>query len=301
MMTREELTREAFEHGFDRICFVKPEKTEGALEELVSNPFAVMPNAATVILLIRKCTLPASGAAREAVISSYYPVSNEAYRQAKLLAGEISRSGEAAIANVQIPIKQYLLKNRIGVQGRNSLVYIAGLGSAFHVQTILTEARYEPDNALESLKSVCVDCDMCVRACPSGAIKHTGQVDRARCIRSVCESIPIPPSAKGLMKNHLLGCDICQMVCPMNSGVTRSAPLEVEVRKLLRGELEPLKQIIGVNYARKQKMAIKGCAICENMNRTDLTDELAALANGDKPAVAEAAQCALEKLKATDA
>ncbi len=60
---------------------------------------------------------------------------------------------------------------------------------------------------------LCLGCDACVRACPTGAIQ-----DKTRCISYINQKKKIDDGEEALIRasGSVWGCDICQSVCPMN-------------------------------------------------------------------------------------
>ena len=282
-MTNSEIIRLAEESGFERVYFA--DYTENGFKTLI---FLLMPY---------RAALPCPG---EAVISNYYPVSNLAYRQAKHIAEYIRGQGFQAESNLQIPLKPYLLKCKIGTMGRNSLVAVDGLGSRFHIQTIATDAELErlyPAALPVQLAERCLNCNICVKACPTGALRGYMELDPGRCLRAVSEISPPPVRYRALLRNNLLGCDVCQDVCPVNAGLPKAAPFTVELGGLLRGDIATLRDKIGVNYARKKRLRLKAAVVAANLGRRELLPELEEMSLGSDSDEIEIAQWAINILK----
>ena len=299
-MNQTEITARALELGFAKIYFVKPYSDEGTLlPGLVRDPLTALPAAKTVIVLLMPYLPARETDTRDGVISPYYAASNAAYRAAKTLAGEMEKDGCTALSNVQFPLKPLLIRSGIGRQGSNSLVHVNGLGSAFHVQTILTDAAYEYSVPAAAPEDLCRNCGACVRACPVHAIGEDHAVDRTKCLRAVSEEDPIPPAARPLLGNRLLGCDICQNVCPYNAGIAGGDPIHVSLSAILDGDIENLKAIIGTNYARRNKLMVKAAVAAGNLKRTDLIPKLEELMRASEaPSVREACLWALNEMEA---
>lgn len=294
-MTKEDISRRARELGFAKTYYIKPYASDEVpvIPGLLKDPFAALPAAQTVIVLLMPYAPARETDTREGVISPYYAASNAAYRGAKTLAGEIVESGCQAIANTQFPLKPMLIRSGIGAQGTNSLVHVEGLGSAFHVQTVITDA-YFPVDTLSAPADLCKSCGACLRACPVSAIGSDRGVDRAKCLRAVSETEPVPENVRRLLGNRILGCDICQNVCPYNALLSGGDPIHVSLADLLNGNIDELKQLIGSNYARKKKMAVKAAIAAGNLKRIDLIPTIRKLMNTtDEASVKDACVWAL--------
>ena len=90
-----------------------------------------------------------------------------------------------------------------------------GWGSWVFLAEIVTNLPLEPD---EALKTNCGNCDICLHACPTGALPNPYELDTPRCISFLTIELrgSIPLELRPLMRNLIFGCDICQEVCPVN-------------------------------------------------------------------------------------
>ena len=103
----------------------------------------------------------------------------------------------------------------VGWVGKHSNVITKAAGSWVFLGEILTELELAPD---EPLRTNCGSCDLCMRACPTGAIVAPYVVDSNRCISylTIEHRGAIPRELRPLMGNWIFGCDLCQDVCPPN-------------------------------------------------------------------------------------
>lgn len=103
----------------------------------------------------------------------------------------------------------------IGSRGKNTCVYVREYGSWVVLGELLTDLALEPDEPSD--RDVCGECEICMKACPTGAICAPYTVDASRCLSQVTQmkaGIPIPLRAR--LGARIYGCDTCQSVCPLN-------------------------------------------------------------------------------------
>lgn len=118
-----------------------------------------------------------------------------------------------------LPERMLAILSGIGWLGRNCCVYVDGCGSYVAVGEIVTAARIPASETRQP--SRCGDCTLCVDACPTGALHRDGKLDRSRCLSHISQSgQTIPDELRAAFGNRLYGCDVCQQVCPNNTGVT---------------------------------------------------------------------------------
>nr|WP_219914594.1 tRNA epoxyqueuosine(34) reductase QueG [Thalassobacillus sp. CUG 92003] len=102
----------------------------------------------------------------------------------------------------------------IGFSGKNCAIITPEYGSYVYLGEMVTNIPFAPD---EPVDDSCGDCNICVDACPTGALVQGGQLNAQRCIAFLTQT-------KGFLEdefrtpigNRLYGCDTCQTVCPKN-------------------------------------------------------------------------------------
>ena len=306
-MTNEKLKRLALENGFSRAYVFLPERAPrpeiNQLNERVSDDAReIYENTQRVIVLL----YPYEGFEKDderPSISAYYVASNRAYHAAKRVADEIKKEGYEAFSNSHIAIKPFLLKMGVGETGRNSLVSVEGLGTRFHAQVILTDMPMDADKPGKTrfVSEMCADCAACVRACPSGAILMDGKIDIERCLRARDDGEVVPENLRKLYKNRILGCDVCQEVCPRNGKMSFSRPDQefvdhTSLENLLDGKVKDLTDMIGRNYARRERIRLKAIVAAANMNRFDLIGKIREILENGTEKEKEHARWAIERL-----
>ncbi|MCR4620591.1 MAG: 4Fe-4S dicluster domain-containing protein [Clostridiales bacterium] len=298
MISNSEFVSEAKKLGFAKTFFLPAEDIPTQNDRLISSPKSLLPGANTLILLIMPYRLISELQTKDGVISPYYRASQRAHIAVKHLAGLIINDGSKAVCSANIPLKNAIVKNNIGIQRNNSLTYIDGLGSAFHIQSIITDAVFEHSDIRPSQTSGnCKTCLRCVSACPTSAISPEGAVDPTRCLRWVSEQKVIPFEYESILANRLLGCDVCQTVCPFNCISNDEPSFIVPLEMLLNGELGELPETIGSNLARKTRMMCKACVLAANNQRTDLLPQLRELSASKDEIIASAAAHAINRME----
>lgn len=126
------------------------------------------------------------------------------------------------VDSAPIPERYWAMRAGIGRRARNGSIIIDRAGSFVFLAEILTTLDIEPDSP--SVKT-CLDCGLCIRACPSGAITPHG-IDASRCLAALTieKSGAWDPAQKVIMRLPgadftLFGCDRCQQCCPHNAGI----------------------------------------------------------------------------------
>jgi epoxyqueuosine reductase len=125
-----------------------------------------------------------------------------------------------------IPVSNDPLAARsgLGAYGRNNVCYVEGLGS-FHRPVALISDLPCPEDTWQEARMMerCQTCQACIRACPTGAITAERFLLHAeRCLTFRNEkpgSVPFPAWVDPAWHNCLVGCMICQRVCPENKEV----------------------------------------------------------------------------------
>lgn len=118
----------------------------------------------------------------------------------------------------------------LGWYGKNTNILTRGWGSWVFLAEIVTNLPLQEAELDAPLKANCGQCEICLHACPTGALPAPYVLDNRRCISYLTielrESIPL--ELRPLMGNLIFGCDICQQVCPVNLVAERRLGLRAD-------------------------------------------------------------------------
>ena len=306
---KEQLTALARELGFEACAFASltPVHQEGTLhpqaESLTGDARSLMPEAKCVML----CAMPYRPFRLEhgqAHVDAYYIASNAAHEAVQALAQRIEETLHIhALASPPIYIKPLAVRSGLGEFGRNSLISVGPYGTRICLQAVLLDAEIETHDADEkALSPMCEGCGSCLRACPMGALDGTGRVNITKCLRAQPEGEAFPEHMRSALGGSLLGCDICQRVCPRNAAVREEAMPEdlreaLDLSRLLQGQYKPLIPLLGKNNARRQRITARALIAAANLNRADLLPLIEPLTESkESEMVKEHARWALSRL-----
>jgi epoxyqueuosine reductase len=170
------------------------------------------------------------------------------------------------LCNSRTPEKPLAVDAGLGSLGRNGLVITGEAGSLCVIAAMtLPYALEDCANFVDGANKVgdtnkvgdfprCVACDPkrppCVAACPTGALRGDGTLDRARCIQWYASGNEetVPPDIARAWGQRLYGCTLCQDACIHNQrpiqGVLSNEgvlPAYLDARELLAMSDEAIK------------------------------------------------------------
>ncbi len=124
-----------------------------------------------------------------------------------------------AIHDALLPSKLLAVRSGLARYGKNNITYIDGWGSYFRLRVFFsdipcTDENWQEPEALE----LCGKCTACIRKCPTQAIrKDRFLLEGGRCLTFYNEGQEeFPEWIDPESHNCLVGCMVCQDVCPAN-------------------------------------------------------------------------------------
>jgi epoxyqueuosine reductase len=191
------------------------------------NPAMLVPGAKTVVVVALNYYSEGSYISENGPVISRYASGSDYHSVMKERLSEMLKRLQTLIPGIEgryftdsAPVMEKALAVRAGLgsQGRNSLLIVRGRGSFFFLGELIINAiaQYDEPSSFDP----CTGCSRCVDACPTAAISAGGFIEAGRCISylTVEHRGEIPAEFQPRLKNRVFGCDICQDVCPHNSG-----------------------------------------------------------------------------------
>lgn len=111
----------------------------------------------------------------------------------------------------------------IGWRAKNTMLINREHGSWFFLAALLLNVSLDYDQPFEN--DHCGTCRACLDACPTQAFPQPGVLDSTKCISylTIEHRTAIPIEFRKAIGDWILGCDICQEVCPWNNKATISS------------------------------------------------------------------------------
>ncbi len=124
----------------------------------------------------------------------------------------------------------------LGWVGKNTLILNKRLGSWLFLAAVLTDVELAYDDP--HVASHCGTCTACLDACPTDAFVEPYVLDSRRCISYLTIELrdQVPVELRTGLGDWILGCDICQEVCPWN----RKAPVRPGGAFTPKGGMNPV-------------------------------------------------------------
>ncbi|WP_066503766.1 tRNA epoxyqueuosine(34) reductase QueG [Abyssisolibacter fermentans] len=105
--------------------------------------------------------------------------------------------------------------SNIGWFGKNCSIINDTYGSFIFIGYLITDL--DLDILDTNTNSKCGSCNLCIKACPTGALKGNYEFDANKCISYLTQTKnKIPYKLREKMGTSIYGCDICQLACPIN-------------------------------------------------------------------------------------
>jgi epoxyqueuosine reductase len=234
----EDLRKKALEIGFVYVGITRPDVLHGLPHGKVWNlyelhsPEEILPNVKSVILLgyyvwdrafniqVDSLASPSKESGRPENYQLYYEVlKNKAWT----IVDYLNKKGFESKWTLSIPLKTSAVKCGLGCQGKNTLLITPEYGPRVRLIAVLTTAELDVDEPFK--EDFCRDCQKCVDACPTKALKPYN-IAINRCMTYSAENAAakdVSEDVKALEKklvprpsaHSYIECTICMDACPI--------------------------------------------------------------------------------------
>jgi len=220
----------------------------------MANPREVLPQAQSVVVIgfhylpAEQAQPPGCGKLGRIVAYGHLGI----LKRAREVCGFLKRHGYQAVMGAHR--KEAAVRAGLGVLGKHNLIINPEFGSWVAYQSIVTDAILEPDAPLAT-QDVCHNCQLCLQACPTGALYEPRRLDPQRCVTALLTSREIAPDQRPKIESYILGCDACQEACPKNRGVKAKPGMESLLPESF-GMFPPLQRLLEMDEKRFQREVI---------------------------------------------
>ena len=161
-------------------------------------------------------TAPAGRVAAYAQYQDYHIVMKNLLRKlAEFIESQVHKTLNFKLCVDSAPIAERALAARAGLGfiGKNCMLINPELGPQVFLGEIITDLHLEIDHPVQG---GCGDCDKCIKACPTGALRADGLIDTNKCISylTIEQKGGISGELAEKIGDRLFGCDECVLACP---------------------------------------------------------------------------------------
>lgn len=165
---------------------------------------------------------------------------------------KVDYGGEYVIFSDKLSLieREVAVDSGLGFYGKNSSVINPVYGSFIFLGGILTDLKIETTG---KVKGDCGDCDLCIKACPSGALSEDA-FNPNRCLSFLTQKKGELSFEESVLINSLYGCDICQNVCPYNKSAMVSSGKDFLLKEVPIYEAVDILTLSNKNFQKKYGM-----------------------------------------------
>ncbi len=142
-------------------------------------------------------------------------VKDKLFRLLEYINTHTAVNGRAFCDSAPVAERYWAVQAGIGTCGKNRQLIIPGHGTHFFLGELFIDAEAEYDTPIE--KSLCNNCNACIKNCPTGALGDK-MFDARRCLSYLTIEYrgELPTEISGQTEKCFYGCDRCQSACPHN-------------------------------------------------------------------------------------
>ena len=161
-------------------------------------------------------TIPAGRVAAYAQYKDYHLVMKSLLRKlADFIESQARKTAKFKLCVDSAPLAERALAARagLGFLGKNTMLISPELGPQVFLGEIITDLKLDTDRPAQGS---CGNCDKCIKACPTGALRRDGLIDANKCISylTIEHKGDIAGELAQRIDDRLFGCDECLLACP---------------------------------------------------------------------------------------
>lgn len=214
-----QIIKEAFQNSFDLVGMIPV----NLYNDAILNKDRLAPTTYKTMVVVG-LNYPSSRRIRQSkthLVPSIYTFGQDYHNVLKERLNDVCKTlgyaYQIGVDNHQIDERLAATLSGMGYKGKNQLIINESFGTYFFIGIALLDVEIKTEVPL--IEDGCLDCDICIKACPTGALNKETGYDMAKCI-SYYNQEKKELTNEEIKKNYILfGCDICQTVCPKNIGV----------------------------------------------------------------------------------
>lgn len=279
--------------------------------DLRKHPERILPGVQTMVVAAMAYRGEAGPIARYAQWADYH---GELYVKMAALADFLANASPGSEQVIAVDTKPVLERSAaelagIGQIAKNGCLIVPGIGSYVLLGVVLTTLGLEPGTntaratQAERWQAVCGSCTACLDACPTQAFDGPGRLDPRKCISylTIEHRGAITDELAAQMGQRIVGCDVCQEVCPHNASPTRErrVPMEGWMPRPAGGEREANLVRLATVGSNQYKKFVRGTPMNRIPRRAMRRNALIALGNDPSPVSPELSEvltaCALDE------
>jgi len=117
------------------------------------------------------------------------------------------------VDSVPLAERELAVRAGLGFIGKNHMLINPEFGPQIFLGEIVTSVKLQTD---ELIAHGCQNCNKCIEACPTGALRTDGQFDSNKCISYLTIEYKgeFPDNLAERTGDRLFGCDECVLACP---------------------------------------------------------------------------------------
>ncbi len=198
----------------------------------------------------------------------------------------------------------------LGFVGKNTLLISPRRGSYFFLGEIITDLAFDEYDQPHR-ETMCGSCTRCQTACPTSAFPAPYVLDARRCISylTIENRGWIDRDLRPLLGNWIMGCDVCQAVCPWQrfaiqtqetaffpSDLERAAPALLDLLRLTDETFAARYAATPLSRIKRERLVRNACIATGNWGHPSARMLLSALLDDHSPLVRGHAAWALGRI-----